>query len=75
MSAIEKDKKLVELAPKATSVNKELLKQEEEFITAVNQGKEISLLEKMNENINLLIRKEQLFIGAIKMFIQKVKGQ
>jgi hypothetical protein len=74
MSASEKNEKLVELVSKATSVNKELLKQEEEFIHAVKQGKEISLLEKIQENITLLIRKEQLFIEAMKMFLQKIKA-
>jgi len=75
MSATQKDKKLVELASKATSVNKELLKQEKEFIKAVNQGKEITLLEKINDNIKLIIRKEQLFLGALQRLLQKMKGQ
>jgi hypothetical protein len=75
MSAEDKDKKLVELASKATSVNKELLRQEKEFIKAVNEGKEITMLEKINENIKLLIRKENLFLGALQRLLQKMKGQ
>jgi hypothetical protein len=71
----DKDKKLMELASKAVSINKQLLQEEEEFISAVEQRKEVSLLEKMPDNINLLIRKEHLFLGALKRQLQKLSCQ
>jgi hypothetical protein len=68
------NKKLVELASKAVSINEELLKKEREFIDAVEENKEISLLEKWTERINYLVRKEHLFLGALKRSVEKIKG-
>jgi hypothetical protein len=65
-----KNKKLIELASKAVSVNKALLEEEKEFIDAVERDQEMSLLEKKSDQINLLLRKENLFVGAIQMFLK-----
>ena len=73
MSALE-NKKLVELTSKAVSINEELLKEEREFIAAANENKEITILEKMSRRINILVRKEHLFLGAVGMFIEKIKS-
>jgi hypothetical protein len=70
----EKNKKLKELASKALSINKQLLSEEEEFINALEHQKETSFLEKMTDKINLLIRKENLFLGALKRQLQKLSS-
>jgi hypothetical protein len=70
--SILQNKKLVELASKAVSINEELLKEEREFINAVKEDKEITALERMSERINLLVRKEHLFLGAVQLLIKKI---
>ena len=67
----DKSKKLIELTSKAVSINEKLLKEEKDFMAAVELDQEMWLLEKMSDDINLLIRKEHLFVGAIKMILNK----
>jgi hypothetical protein len=71
---MENNEKLLELASKAVDINKELLKEEKELIAAVKQGKEMSLLEKLTARVNELVRKEQLFLGALRRSLEKNKG-
>jgi hypothetical protein len=66
-----KSKKLMELASKAVGINKRLLREEKDFIAAMELNEDQSVLEKMSNEINLLIRKEHLFVGAIRMALQK----
>jgi hypothetical protein len=66
-----KSKKLVELASKAVGINERLLREEKDFISAVELNEDEAVLEKMSEEINLLIRKEHLFVGALRMALQK----
>jgi len=75
MALPEKTAKLIVLTSKAETVNKELLKEEEKFVAALKEDQETGLLESMIDRISALIRKENLFIGAVKSNLKRLKQQ
>jgi len=69
----EENTRLIELTSRAASINKELLKEEEELITAIKENSETGRLERISDKINSLIRKENLFVGALSAVLKKFK--
>ena len=65
--------KLKELAIRAASINKELLKEEMNFIEAVSNSNDISLIKGLSDKILLLNRKETLYLQLVEKIIQKTK--
>jgi len=72
MLSAQNAQKLIELTSKAVAINKELLRKEEEFISAVSNDASLALLKIINERIFLLNRKETLFLEVTKMMLEKM---
>ena len=64
--------KLIEIIEKAITINGKLLDNEKKFIEDLYSDKDSNFLEQSNEILNELSRKESLYLGAAKHFLQKI---
>ena len=64
--------KLLALTKRAIEINEELLSDEKEFIKVVIAGGTPSSLASMNEKLNLLCRKEHLYLSAAKFLLGEI---
>jgi hypothetical protein len=63
--------KLLELTKRAISINKDLLAEEEKFVEALSEHRDIKDLKEKSDKISLLIRKEVLYHQVATKVLEK----
>ncbi len=64
--------KLIELTERAVKINEKLLLDEKNFIEAVSADTDFTSLEKANDALSELSRKEYLYLSAAKSLLQNI---
>jgi hypothetical protein len=64
--------KVIELTERAIVINEKLLADEKNFIKEAPTSSDVDYLKEKNEQLDNLVRKEHMYLGAAKSRLQKM---